>query len=426
MKLSKVVELIRGKRGSKVRLTVIPAGAAESAPPVEIILKRDEIKLTEQYAKARIYEHRTADGQVKRVGVITLPQFYQHTVADVTRLLERLKTENISGLILDLRRNGGGLLDQAIDLTGLFIKPGPVVQVKDASGRIQILRTSSRRPIYDGPVICMGGHMSASASEIVAGALQDYGRALIVGDKSTHGKGTVQVLEPLDRWMGFGWTGGDPGKIKITVSKFYRVAGGSTQQKGVIPDISLPSALDYYEIGERFLPNCLPYDEVPAVSYDPMNMVTSYLPELIAASNQRVGKSREFAYVREDIEYLKKKLQDKSVSLNQAERLKEKNDLQALADARKAERAKRNAESQDKVYELTLEMVDKNTPLAEAKPAKISPTSTDAANTSADGETNPADEPESGADPQLMETVNIMCDYAAMLRGNGSVAANAN
>jgi carboxyl-terminal processing protease len=424
MKLTKVVDLIRGKRGTKVRLIVIPATAADSAMHEEIVLKRDDIKLTEQYAKGEIFQHRMSNGQVKKLGVIILPQFYEKTVEDCGKIIERLKQENVSGIILDLRKNGGGLLDQAVDLAGLFIKKGPVVQVKNARGEIQVLSTDVH-PLYDGPLIVLTSHLSASASEIVAGALQDYGRALIVGDQSTHGKGTVQTLLPLERLIGFGFSG-DPGKLKITVQKFYRIAGGSTQKKGVISDVTLPSLLDYYEIGERTLPNCLPYDEVDKVDYQPFNLVSSYLPDLVARSAQRVGKSRDFAYVKEDIDLLKQKLADKSVSLNEAKRMKEKNDLVAQSDARKAERAKRT-DPADKIYDVTVDMIDHRLPLTEWKPVKTAATKTDASSSSTpDEDQSLYEQADATNDPELSETLNILSDYADLLTGKGVMTTLSN
>jgi len=417
MKLTKVVDLIRGKRGTKVRLIVIPANSPDSAMHEEIVLKRDDIKLTEQYAKGEVFQHRTSTGEIKKLGVIILPQFYEKTVEDTAKLIERLKQENISGIILDLRKNGGGLLDQAIDLTGLFIKHGPVVQVKNARGEIQVLNTDVHT-LYDGPLIVLTSHLSASASEIVAGALQDYGRAIVVGDQSTHGKGTVQTLLPLERWIGFGFIG-DPGKLKITVQKFYRIAGGSTQKKGVISDIALPSLLDYYEIGERTLPNCLPYDEVDKVDYQPFNLVSSYLADLSARSTQRVAKSRDFAYIHTDIDILKQKLADKSVSLNEAKRLKEKNDLLAQAEARKTEHAKRT-EPADKIYDLTIDMVDHRSPLTELKPVKTSaPANASSNSPAAEEEQNLYEQADATNDPTLSETLNILTDYADLLNGRG-------
>ncbi len=211
---------------------------------------------------ARILSTIALPGGTEKIGVIDLHDFYNNpenhhsAVSDVAALIQRLKKENVAGIILDLRNNGGGLLDQAVDLTGLLVPRGePVVQIRQSDGNIDQLSPEDTRQIYDGPLVVMVNKMSASATEIVAAALQDYGRAVIVGDQSTHGKGTVQTLIPLDQQMPIGFPS-DPGagNLKITVQKFYRVAGGSTQQKGVVPDIVLPSVLDALELGETTLP----------------------------------------------------------------------------------------------------------------------------------------------------------------------------
>ncbi len=424
MKLNKVVDLIRGKRGTKVRLLVIPAGQTDSSVRKEVVLIRDEIKLTKQLAHAQIIEHRLPNGSIARVGVINLPQFYDKTVPDVSRLIERLKKENVVGIVLDLRRNGGGLLDQAIDLTGLLIRTGPVVQVRASNGQITTLRDDDSRQLYTGPLVVLVGHLSASASEIVAGALQDYNRALIVGDSSTHGKGTVQTLLPLERWVGFGFSG-DPGNLKLTVQKFYRIAGGSTQKMGVIPDIQLPSLLDYMELGERTLPNCLPYDVVNKVSYDNYNLTAPYLPELLKRSNARVEQSRDFAYVKQDIEVLKKRLADKSLSLNEELRKKEKADIDTQNKARKQERAHRTT-PRDKAYELTLSDIEKNKPLAEltttAAAAAAEKEKEKDKDKDADKDSDGTLDDDPTIDPQLDETLNILVDYASLLTEKNALA----
>jgi carboxyl-terminal processing protease len=260
---------------------------------------------------------------------------------------------------------------------------------------------------------------SASATEIVAGALQDYGRAIVVGDASTHGKGTVQTLIPLDQQAPIGFVD-DPGKLKLTVQKFYRVAGGSTQQKGVIPDIILPSRLDGFELGETTLPYYLPYDTIPATSFENLNLTSSYLPTLRANSAARVAASPDFAYVRQDIAYYKKKLQDTTVSLNLAARLKEKADLKAMNEQRKKDLLARQG-SRDKEFELTLDEVENNQPAAPPviKKPKTDPGDDEDADAEADADADAtANAPTD--DPQLDEAVKIMCDYTRMLHEAGS------
>jgi len=361
MKLSKAVELIRGEKGTEVRLLVIPAEAADPATRVEIKLKRDEIKLAESEAKAKLIECVDSHSHPQRLGYLELPSFYadmesdseyaadapadmnvRSATRDVINLIEKLKARKVNGLILDLRRNGGGSLAEAVRLTGLFIKSGPVVQIKDSRGRIDILKDNDPSVATDMPLVVLVGHMSASASEIFAAALQDYGRAVIVGEQTTFGKGTVQKLQELNNFISDGDAAEiSAGALKWTVQKFYRISGGSTQYRGVTPDIQLPSQLDYLKINESSLKNALPYDEVPEVSYMRMNRVAGILPELQRRSQERVMRDAEFAYIREDIAELKIQLENKTLSLNENQRLKERMEAASSIEKRKNERAAR-------------------------------------------------------------------------------------
>jgi carboxyl-terminal processing protease len=446
MKLGEVVDMIRGKKGTEVRLTIIPADAVSDSERREIRIIRDEIKLTEQYAFARIVEHVTADGKKQRLGVIDLPQFYQKCAADVEKLLTRLQKEKVDGVILDLRRNGGGLLNEAVELTGLFIKRGPVVQVRNPK-QIDVLDDEDARVTYDGPLIVAVGHHSASASEIVAAALQDYGRALIVGDQSTHGKGTVQTLYPLAQWMGTKQVV-DPGQLKFTISKFYRIAGGTTQKHGVTPDIILPNVLDYLETGEAYLPNVLEADNIPPAKYQRADRINGGLDELRKHSSDRTTKDKDFSYIREDIELVKKQRADKTISLNEQQRLQEKKDAEARTEARKKERDARPA-SADKVFLVKTETVDKNQPLIAVTPPKPASAATKAATSEfkvapAPKTTPPppakkeakahedGDEPEDTTDAgkaiidvYLRETLNILSDFARQQAksGRGEIVA---
>jgi len=421
MKLNRVVDMIRGRKGTTVRLVISPAGAAEgTVHTTEIVLKRDVVSIKDSLAKAHIIEHRLPDGGTEKLGVIDLHDFYKNTAADVATLVQRLKKEDVAGIILDFRSNGGGLLDQAVDLTGLFVnKQEPVVQIRRSDGYIDQLGPDDVRGIYDGPLLVMVNKMSASATEIVAAALQDYGRAIIVGDQSTHGKGTVQTLIPLDQSMPIGFPSDPgPGNLKMTVQKFYRVAGGSTQQKGVVPDIVLPSVLDALELGETTLPYYLPYDTVPAATYYNFNLTAPFLTTLRSASEARVTASPDFAYVRQDIAYYKKKVQDNTVSLNEAVRLKEQDDLKAINAERKKDLAARKS-SRDTMLDLTLDMVAQNQPAAPpvVKKPLLDASDSDGDDSDADLDSainNPTD------DPQLDEAVNIMSDYTRMLQDAGS------
>jgi len=423
MKLRHVVAMIRGAKGSTVHLVVQSAGATDIHR--DIILKRDEVSIKDSLASAHIIEHRLPGGGAEKLGVIDLHDFYDHTAADVAKLVQRLKKENVAGIILDFRNNGGGLLDQAVDLTGLFVKHGePVVQIRRSDGYVEPNYTEDTRQIYDGPLVVMVNKMSASATEIVAAALQDYGRAIVVGDQSTHGKGTVQTLIPLDPQMPIGFpTEPGAGNLKMTVQKFYRVAGGSTQQKGVVPDIILPSVLDALELGETTLPYYLPYDTVPAVPFDNFNLASPYLTALRADSIARVTASPDFTYVRQDIAFYKKKVQDSSVSLNEATRLKEQADLKALAAQRKKDLLARKS-TRDTMLDLTLDEVAQNLPAA--PPVEKKPKLDTAADSDSDADAdlnsainNPTD------DPQLDEAVNIMSDYTRLLHDSGSTLVQA-
>lgn len=404
MKLSKVVQQIRGPKGTTVRLKIIPADAPDPSTRIEIAIVRDEIKLTEQEAKARIIEKVTDNGKL-RLGYIELPQFYfdpehpstgKSSSRDVRRLIEKLNEEKIDGLIFDLRRNTGGSLPEAITLTGLFIDEGPVVQVKDARGKIAIGRDSQPGESFDGPMVVLTTHISASASEILAGALQDYGRAVIVGDHSTFGKGTVQQMMPLDAKKEFG-------DLKLTIQKFYRVSGGSTQFRGVVPDISLPSVLDVAKVGENNLTRPLPYDEVVPATFVPWSRRPPPVEELKRRSAQRVLKDVEFRYVAEDIERAKKHLEDKTVSLNEAQRLAERKENEARAEARKQEREARKVEPL-KFTEITIGALDGQTNnVATINRQTFNPKA-------AEPKT-----PES--DPYLDEGLNILTDYVQWLGG---------
>jgi carboxyl-terminal processing protease len=369
MSLNKAVQLIRGPKGTEVRLTVIPAGADASTRTV-VTLVRDQIQLEESAAKSKIIEMPDTRGGTVRLGVIDLPSFYatfdvssskdkpepKSTTTDVAILLDKLKRENVAGVILDLRYNGGGSLEEAIKLTGLFIKTGPVVLVRDEAHNVQVAGDPDPSVQYDGPLVLLTSRHSASASEIVAGALQDYGRALVVGDSSTHGKGTVQSVNQLRPQLYYADTSvtNDPGALKVTIKEFFRPSGVSTQLRGVIPDIVLPSvANESKDIGESALDNPLPPDKIPSARYDHFNLVEPYLPELRKRSMERIAADKEYAYVREDIEQFKKQQADKTLSLNEKQRLKEQEEAEARQKVRNKERLAR-PEPLEKVYELTL------------------------------------------------------------------------
>ena len=363
-KLSKVVEQIRGPKGTRVRLLVIPEGSDPSMRKV-VALVRDEVKLEDSAAKAKLVEV-IQDQHTNRVGVIDLPSFYANfpvagqrgsgttTTGDVARLLRKLVAEGAKGLVLDLRRNGGGSLEEAINLTGLFIKAGPVVQVRNYDGTKQVDESQEEVPMYDGPLVVLTSRFSASASEILAGALQDHDRAVIVGDNASHGKGTVQTVQELGPFIS---TVEKPGAAKVTIRKFYRPSGASTQLKGVVPDIILPSVVSYMDVGESSLENALSWDTISPATFQRLNRISPILPELTKRSADRVAAERDFDYVREDIQRFRKAQDEKTVSLNEEVRRREIGENKARLEARKKELAARK-ELLPTTWEITLKNVD--------------------------------------------------------------------
>src|SRR6266403_2340804 len=368
MRLDKVVEMIRGKKGTKVKLLVIPADSADPSQRKNVELVRDEIKLKDQEARADIIIKKDEDGKPVKLGWITLPSFYadmdhhaKSTTKDVAMLLRRLKKENIAGLVVDLRRNGGGSLEEVISLTGLFLKSGPVVQTKGSNGNIVVSSDPDPGIAYSGPLVVLTSRQSASASEIFAAALQDYGRALIVGDKNTFGKGTVQTILEIGRFTSLlGSRSQEDGALKLTIQKFYRVAGGSTQLHGVASDIVLPTLSDLPEYGEGALKNCLPYDEVPKAKFTKWSDSNHqlFIDELKRRSETRVQANPEFRYVMEDLERLRRRLDENRISLNEEVRRSEMNEDKLRKETRSKERLARQAEDVQ-IYRLTLDTVDK-------------------------------------------------------------------
>jgi carboxyl-terminal processing protease len=434
MPLPDAVELIRGSKGTKVQLTIIPASSTDSSVRKTITLVRDEIKLEDQAAKAHIIDLGGDTNNTLRVGVIDLPSFYsgeagkrsshRSATADVAKLIEKLKQEKVAGIILDIRRNGGGSLEEAISLTGLFIKKGPVVQTKDSGDDAQAEFDPDPSVLYDGPLVVLTSDLSASASEILAGALQDYGRALIVGDKSTFGKGTVQSVLPLANVMRrVGVTvSNDPGALKLTIRKFYRPSGASTQLKGVASDIVIPSMTGTLKVGESEMADPLPWDTVDPAKYTQVDRVTPYLPELRASSARRITTNQDLVWVTEDMERVKNQLANPTVSLNEKKRLDEKAQDTSRVDARKKERASRKPSPQ-KQYEITLKNADQ--PGLPAPVTVASATQTNAVE-DLEADTENPDQPKTvkdqTADPTLEEAKHILVDYVGVLK-NGADAS---
>ena len=372
MKLQKIVEMIRGTRGTYVRLKVIPADAADPSQTRVIALRREEVELKDRLANADLIEVQNDRGQPRRLGWIYLSSFYADmeggatsTTVDVRRLLVRLKREGIDGLVLDLRGNGGGSLEEAINLTGLFIPSGPVVQAKNWRDEITFRESTDPGALYDGPLVILTDKASASASEILAAALQDYQRAVIVGEASTFGKGTVQTILPVSRYMPFFSDKKRAGALKVTIQKFYRIAGGSTQLRGVEPDIVLPSVRDAMDIGESALENPLEYDEIPSRQFAFYEHSPLPIDQLRELSDQRIQQDPEFGYIMEDIDRLRQRIEANLVSLNKDERLQELEENRQREEQRKQERQERleSVETDEdglyQVYRLTLENVEK-------------------------------------------------------------------
>ena len=436
MRLDKVVEMIRGKKGSHVRLLVIPADAADPSKRKNVEIVRDEIKLKDQEARADIIIRQDDNGEPVKLGWLTLPSFYadmerhqKSTTKDVLALLKRLKKENIAGLVVDLRRNGGGSLEEAISLTGLFLKSGPVVQTKNPNGNIVVSSDPDPGIAYAGPMVVLTSRQSASASEIFAAALQDYGRAVVVGDGSTFGKGTVQTILEIGRFTSLlGSRSQDDGALKLTIQKFYRVAGGSTQLHGVTSDIVLPSLTDLPElVGEGALKNALPYDEVPKVKYTKWSDTHSlFLDQLKRRSAERVAKSAEFHYVMDDLGRLRQKLADNRISLNEDTRRKELKEDKDRKELRTKERLARH-DVEPRVYRVTLDTVDKPNlqlimypgKLAETKKngvtPKLAPEAADDDDSDLVGGDDNTKEP--AIDPERDEAINILADLVDLTRG---------
>ncbi|MEG3191717.1 carboxy terminal-processing peptidase [Lysobacter sp. D1-1-M9] len=334
-RIDDVVAKIRGKKGTEVRLDVIPAELGLDTPASRVVLVRDEVRLEDQAAKSKILTIPAAgDGPDQRIGVIELPGFYQdfegrrrndgeYTSAtrDVAKLLTQLRADKVDGVVLDLRNNGGGSLNEAIELTGLFIDRGPVVQVRESGGRVSVEGDNDAGIAWTGPLAVLINRGSASASEIFAGAIQDYGRGLVIGE-TTFGKGTVQNLLDLDRWP----ANEEPrfGQVKLTIAQFFRVSGGSTQNKGVVPDIAFPVSVDATEFGESTYDNALPWTKIAAVPHIRYGNFEPLLPRLESLHTARVADNREFQWWKEDVAQFREERDKTYISLNEAERRAER------------------------------------------------------------------------------------------------------
>ncbi|TKB45872.1 carboxy terminal-processing peptidase [Thalassotalea mangrovi] len=332
-RLDDVVDLIKGPKGTTVRLQV---QKGEDDPRIVVVsIVRDKIKLEDRAAKSEVYIEKNADGEAiangKKLGVITIPSFYNKLSRDVAKEIAKLKEENVQGIVVDLRGNGGGSLTEATLLTGLFIDKGPVVQVRGIDDRIEINKDTDGLSYYDGPLTVIVDRYSASASEIFAAALQDYGRAVIIGE-NTFGKGTVQQHRGLGRV--YDLYENPLGSIQFTIAKFYRIDGGSTQHKGVQPDIEFPSAIDPAEWGESQEEHALVWDKIKKAPYRRLHDFSQDISYLQSLHDQRIKKNEEFKYLAEDIAEYQAKKDDKSISLNYEERKAEREENKAKRLAR--------------------------------------------------------------------------------------------
>ena len=332
-RISDAVKLIRGAKGTLVRLQILKAGSDLNSKPIEISLIREKVKLEDQAAKGSVLEIINEDKPF-RIGVIDIPKFYndfegqrngdgnyKSTTKDVKNILDSLKTEKVDGVIIDLRDDGGGSLQEAIELTGLFIKDGPVVQVKNQEGNVDVAKDPDPSIFYDGPLVVLVNRFSASASEIFSGAIQDYGRGLIIGEQ-TYGKGTVQNLIDLNRLSS--QKNLNLGQVKLTIAKYYRVNGGSTQNLGVVPDISYPAIIDPKDFGESSEPTALPWDEIKSADFNKFSDLSRVLPDINKKHLLRISNNKDFQNLLEDIQKYKENKKKTFLSLNEATRKEEK------------------------------------------------------------------------------------------------------
>lgn len=353
-RLDEVVKLIRGPKGSQVRLEVIPSTNAPNDQTSKIVtITREAVKLEDQAAKKSeiTIDH---EGKNYKLGIIDVPAFYldfkayragdpdyKSTTRDVKKLIAELQKDKVDGIVIDLRNNGGGSLQEATELTGLFIDQGPTVLVRNSDGRVDVLNDDEGKAFYTGPMTVLVNRLSASASEIFAGAMQDYHRALIVGGQ-TFGKGTVQTIQPLNH-----------GELKLTLAKFYRVSGQSTQHQGVIPDINYPSIVDDKEIGESALPDSMPWDTIKPVLKAQADPFKPFLDQLRTRHDARTEHNADFVYARERLALAQELMKEKTVSLNEAKRRAQQTSIENRQLA--MENALRKSKGQEPLKELKKE-----------------------------------------------------------------------
>ncbi|WP_196138105.1 carboxy terminal-processing peptidase [Aliikangiella sp. G2MR2-5] len=376
-RLDDVVDLIRGDAGSVVRLEIEPANSTVTGKTKVVSIVREKVKLEEQAAKSEVIEINDKDS-VHRVGVIDLPKFYvdfkaryegkkdyRSTTRDVKKLIEEMKEKNkIDALIIDLRSNGGGALSEATSLTGLFIDKGPVVLDRNRRGQVEVLKDTDPGTVWDGPLAVLVNGSSASASEIFAGAIQDYGRGLIVGEQ-TFGKGTVQTVLDLNQQVRSEESGF--GALKLTVNKFYRITGESTQLKGVVPDIAFPDPYSREDFGEQSYDSALEWDVIKPAKYEKAGDVENYVEVLTRKHKERIVKDREFSYLISDINILNERRAKKTISLNIDERKSQRKQD-------KQKRLERENERRAALGKKPILEIDENTELTEPEDSKLNET----------------------------------------------------
>ena len=346
--LDEVVKLIRGPKGTKVTLQILPEGSNTDDVPYLLTLKRDKVKLEEQAASS-VIETLQINNKTYNIGLITIPSFYQDfqsknkggseyrsTSEDVKKLVHNLEEIGIDALVIDLRGNGGGLLSEAASLTGLFIDEGPIVQLKDTRNKIEIIDDPIAGSIYEGPLAVIVDRYSASASEIFAGAIQDYSRGIVIGQQ-TFGKGTVQSLYSLDRYTGLRSKKGF-GQLKLTIGKFYRVSGQGTQNKGVIPDIQLPSLINEEMIGEETKKNTLPWDKIMSLEYNSDLIFQKSIDKLKKNFDEKSKDNLPLIFLQEDIDQLTEQNKETKLSLNYEERKVKREQLKNIIEERRSKR----------------------------------------------------------------------------------------
>ena len=405
-RIDDVVDKIRGAKGSRVRLDVLPADAGMDGQHKLVTIIRDKVKLEEQAASKSII-----DVQGKHIGIITLPGFYldfeaarrgdtdaRSATSDVAKLLGQLKAQHVDGVVMDLRDNGGGSLVEAVELTGLFIDKGPVVQVRESGGRVSVENDSKSGVAWDGPLAVLVNRSSASATEIFAAAIQDYGRGLIVGEP-TFGKGTVQNLIDLDRWPTK--SGAKFGQVKLTIAQFFRVDGSTTQHAGVVPEIQFPVTVDATEFGESTFDNALPASHIAMAPHSNLGNFAPIMPSLISHHATRVAKDREFSWWSKDVAQFRTERDRKIISLNENDRRIERDREEAKRKQRQAERkalglADANADDDDGLQANERNVAQQVAAEAAAKKR---------------------------SDPLLRETAAILADAITMLGADAKLAA---